>query len=87
MRARRNRLVRTMAQIEACEMSLSERFLRGATTVPGLRVYGVTDIENLARRTPTFAVSLEGYTPAQVAQKLGEQGIFGGTGITMPSPL
>ncbi|MBE2225676.1 MAG: aminotransferase class V-fold PLP-dependent enzyme, partial [Anaerolineae bacterium] len=27
-------------------------------------------------RTPTFAVSLAGYTPAAVAAKLGEQGIF-----------
>lgn len=73
---RRQRLVQAMAQIKAYEMSLSERFLQGATKVPGLHVYGITDIENLEQRTPTFAVSLDGYTPAQVAEKLGEQGIF-----------
>lgn len=74
--SRRQRLVQAMARIKEYEMSLSERFLQGATKVPGLHVYGITDIESLEHRTPTFAVSLEGYTPAQVAQKLGEQGIF-----------
>jgi selenocysteine lyase/cysteine desulfurase len=44
--------------------------------VPGLKVYGITDVEQLEERTPTFAVSLAGYTPAEVAAKLGEQGIF-----------
>ncbi len=74
--SRRERLVRAMERIKEYEMGLSERFLRGATDVPGLRVYGITDIESLAQRTPTFAVSLAGYTPEEVATRLGEQGIF-----------
>jgi selenocysteine lyase/cysteine desulfurase len=65
-----------MNRIQLYEMAISERFLRGATAVPGLRVYGVTDIERLAERTPTFAVSLTGYTPGELAARLGEQGIF-----------
>ena len=65
-----------MDRIKTYEMSLSDHFLRGATAVSGLKVYGITDIERLAERTPTFAVSLAGFTPAQVAEKLGEQGIF-----------
>lgn len=73
---RRQRLVRAMARIKAYEMGLSEQFLRGATAVAGLKVYGITDVERLAERTPTFAVSLAGLTPAQVAEKLGAQGIF-----------
>ncbi|MCA9968717.1 MAG: cysteine desulfurase-like protein [Anaerolineales bacterium] len=73
---RRARLVRGMARIKAYEMALSEHFLRGATQVPGLHVYGITDVERLAHRTPTFAVSLDGHTPEQVAARLGEQGIF-----------
>lgn len=74
--SRRERLVQAMARIKEYEMGLSERFLRGATAVPGLKVYGITDIESLAQRTPTFAVSLAGYTPEEVATRLGEQGIF-----------
>ncbi len=73
---RREQLTRAMKQIKAYEESISEHFLRGATQVPGLRVYGITDIEDLNHRTPTFAVSLAGYTPEEVAEKLGEQGIF-----------
>jgi selenocysteine lyase/cysteine desulfurase len=73
---RRERLERGFARIKAYEMGLSQRFLEGATRVPGLRVYGITDVERLDERAPTFAVSLDGYTPAEVAQRLGEQGIF-----------
>ncbi len=73
---RRERLVRAMTSTSRYEMQLSERFLRGATRVPGLHVYGVTNIEDLDHRAPTFAVSLDGYTPEEVATALGEQGIF-----------
>ncbi|MDX1415458.1 MAG: cysteine desulfurase-like protein [Candidatus Promineifilaceae bacterium] len=73
---RRRQIASAMAQIKQYEIGISERFLRGAAEVPGLRVYGITDIENLAQRTPTFAVSLEGYTPAEVATHFGEQGLF-----------
>lgn len=73
---RRSQIVEAMARIKRYEMSLSERFLVGAVHVPGLRVYGITDIENLEARTPTFAVSLSGYTPQEVATYLGERGIF-----------
>lgn len=73
---RRERLTRAMKAIKQHEAVLSEQFLRRATGVPGLRVYGITDIENLDARTPTFAVSLAGHSPEDVATYLGEQGIF-----------
>ncbi|MCL4262820.1 MAG: cysteine desulfurase-like protein [Anaerolineae bacterium] len=74
--SRRERLVWAMTQIKEYEMSLSYHFLEGAAKIPGLRVYGITDVENLVQRTPTFAVSLTGHTPETVATRLGEQGIF-----------
>lgn len=74
--SRRERLGRAMQRIKTYEMSLSQRFLVGATQVAGLRVYGLTDVERLAERTPTFAVSLEGMPAKVVATRLGEQGIF-----------
>lgn len=73
---RRRDLRRAMGLIGRHEREISRRFLAGATTVPGLRVYGLTDPERLDERTPTFAVSLEGYTPDEVAEALGRQGIF-----------
>lgn len=73
---RRLRLKRAMAAIKRYEAGLSQHFLARATSVPGLRVYGITDPERLDERAPTFAVSLAGYTPRQVAEYLGRQGIF-----------
>ncbi len=73
---RRERLVQAMQRTKAYEMSLSERFLQGAARVPGLHVFGITDVERLDERTPTFAVSLDGISPEVVATRLGEQGIF-----------
>lgn len=73
---RRRQLKAAMQRIKEYEKTLSLRFLQGATRVSGLRVYGVTDIERLDERTPTFAVSLEGHTPAEVADYLGRRGIF-----------
>jgi cysteine desulfurase family protein (TIGR01976 family) len=65
-----------MEVIKAYEEELSLFFLNGAATIPGLKVYGITDIEMLGERTPTFAVSLEGFKARQVAKALGDQGIF-----------
>ena len=73
---RRERLVRGLQAIKAHEAALSEHFLRGAATVPGLRVYGITDIESLGQRTPTFAIELAGRAPDEVAAWLGERGFF-----------
>jgi cysteine desulfurase family protein (TIGR01976 family) len=72
----RQRLAGAMAAIQAYERQLSERFLQGATNVDGLRVYGLTDVERLDERTPTFAASLDGYHADEVAAALGAEGIF-----------
>lgn len=73
---RRERLVQAMEKIKAYEMGLSDYFLNEATKVSGLRVFGITDVERLEQRTPTFAVSLEGHTPEAVARYLGEQDVY-----------
>jgi selenocysteine lyase/cysteine desulfurase len=65
-----------MGAIKAYEQGLSERFLRGAAQIPGLQVFGITDIENLENRAPTFAVRLNGYSCEDVATRLGKKGIF-----------
>lgn len=74
--SRRERVVKAMASVKAYEEQMSEHFLTAATAVSGLKVYGITDIERVGERTPTFAVSLAGFAPAEVAARLGERGIF-----------
>jgi selenocysteine lyase/cysteine desulfurase len=74
--SRRERIVLAMGLSREYEMALSERFLRGATAVPGLQVYGITDIERLDERAPTFAVRLAGWTPQVMQERLAAEGIF-----------
>ena len=62
--------------IKMYERGLSLRFLEGAGSVPGLRVYGITDPERVDERTPTFGVTLEGWSPRQLAEQLGGEGMF-----------
>jgi selenocysteine lyase/cysteine desulfurase len=73
---RRYRLEEAMRAIKEYEESLGFRFLQQAATVPGLRVYGITDVEQLGERAPTFAVSLDGFSPRNLAERLADRGIF-----------
>lgn len=72
----RERIVSGMSRIKSHEAALSLHFLQRATEVNGLRVAGLTDIERIDERTPTFAVSLDGYSAKALATELGAQGIF-----------
>jgi len=74
--SRRGQIESAMTAIRAHGEGLAQRFLEGADQVPGLKVYGISDCERLTERTPTFALSLEGHSAAEVAGWLGEQGIF-----------
>jgi len=71
---RRAKLVSAMGEVVAHENSLAERFLARASEMSNVAVYGITD--DVSARTPTFAVSVDGSVPQQVARALGEQGIY-----------
>jgi cysteine desulfurase family protein (TIGR01976 family) len=73
---RRSALISAFQIIQAYERTLAERLLRGLLAIPGLKVYGITDLQKLANRTPTFAVRVDGHTPLELATKLGDRGFF-----------
>jgi cysteine desulfurase family protein (TIGR01976 family) len=73
---RRSALISAFQIIQAYERTLAERMLRGLLAIPGLKVYGITDLQKLANRTPTFAVRVDGHTPLELATKLGDRGFF-----------
>ena len=62
--------------IQQYERSLSEHLIAGLLKIPGLSFYGIREPERYARRTPTVAIRIAGFTPRQLAERLGEQGIF-----------
>jgi cysteine desulfurase family protein (TIGR01976 family) len=74
--SRRARLSAGMRAIEAYERELSARVLVGLAAVPGLTVHGHADRARVAERTPTFAVTLAGWTPRGLAQTLAAAGIY-----------
>ena len=73
---RRLHLKTAMAAICAYERPLAERLVSGLASIPGTTVYGITDPACFDQRVPTVAFTLEGYTPRQVAERLGQAGIF-----------
>lgn len=64
-----------MAAIRAYEMPLFERLLDGLESIPGTRVWGITDRARMGERTPTAAVTFAGHTPREVSTALGDRGI------------
>ena len=73
---RRGAILAAMRAIQAYERTLAERLIAGLLEIPGLTFYGITEPQRFGQRTPTVAVRLAGHTPRQLAERLGERGIF-----------
>ena len=61
-----------MDPIVAHEHELSRRFLDGIAALGHVTLHGTSEVSD---RTPTFAVTVDGWTPAAVAESLAVQGI------------
>ena len=72
----RGELVAAMRAIGHHERPLADRMLAGLAAIRGVRVWGIADPARLAERTPTFAITLAGTSPADAAAALGRTGIF-----------
>lgn len=73
--SRRERLLAGMRAIEAYERELSLLLLDGLAAVPGLTLHGLADPARVAERTPTFALTLDGWSPRAVTEALAARGI------------
>jgi len=67
---------RGMSAIRAYEFELSRALIEAVQSVPGTHIYGVTDPRRLEERVPTVSFTLEGHSPAEVAEKLGDEGFY-----------
>jgi cysteine desulfurase family protein (TIGR01976 family) len=67
---------RAMTAIAAYESELSRQLLTGLSGIRGLRLYGLTSPEEVGQRVPTFGFTLSGRANLEVAERLGERGIF-----------
>jgi cysteine desulfurase family protein (TIGR01976 family) len=58
------------------EQKMTAKMIAGLQTIPGLKLYGITDPQQFNRRCATFGVRIEGHTPLELATKLGQRGFF-----------
>jgi cysteine desulfurase family protein (TIGR01976 family) len=70
---RRERIVSAYENINVHETVLANRFLDGIELLPNVTLFGRTSAEG---RTATFAVDVDGVSPARVAKTLGDEGCF-----------
>ncbi len=75
-RGRRRLLKQAMILLAAREGLLFAELIAGLQEIDGVRIYGITDPSRIAERCPTLAFTMSNSTPAQVAEYLGDQGIF-----------
>jgi cysteine desulfurase family protein (TIGR01976 family) len=73
---RRLELKKAMTAIRAYEFELGRALLSALEAVPGLRIYGLTDVRRLEDRVDTFSFRLKDMHPRAVAEKLAQQGIY-----------
>lgn len=74
--SRSAKLDRVFRQISGYERSLSEALLRGLAEIPGIRLWGITNLKELDRRVPTVSFTLKGRTPREVAEWLATRGLY-----------
>lgn len=71
-----DRLNLAMTRIQDDEAELTRTLIERLAAIPGLRVYGITDVARQADRLPTVSFTIEGHHPRDVAEHLGRQGIY-----------
>jgi len=70
------RLKQAMSAIRAYEFEISRAVLGVLEEIPAARLYGLDDVRRLEERVPTFAFTLKGWSPRQVAEELARQNIY-----------
>jgi cysteine desulfurase family protein (TIGR01976 family) len=73
---RRARIIEGLELLKAYEMVLGEHLLETLETVPGIQIYGLTDIDRLEERVPTVSFTIKGKSPADIAAYLSENGVY-----------
>jgi len=74
--SRRAALLAAYKAIRQHERELMERLISGLLAIPGLKLYGIRDPKRFDQRCPTIAARINGWTPLQLATRLGQRGFF-----------
>jgi len=75
-RGRRLQLKKGMSAMQANESALSKALIQIVQSIPGTRIYGITDLDRLNERVPTVSFTLEGKDPERLADAFGKRNIY-----------
>jgi cysteine desulfurase family protein (TIGR01976 family) len=75
-RSRREALAAAYRATHQYETALLSRLIAGLQTIPGMRIFGITDAKRFDQRCSTLSFRLGERNPTEVAAFLGERGIF-----------
>lgn len=74
------KLDRVFGRIKEYERSLSELFLNGVKAIGALTLYGIHDVQQISHRVPTFSMTHNSRSNADLAAALAMQGVFAWAG-------
>jgi len=75
-KTRREALASAYRTTGAYETRLIWRLIDGLQSIPGVRIYGITDPQRAAERCSTLSLRIGNHHPTAIATYLGERGIF-----------
>ena len=73
---RRLEYKKAMSAMRAYENELSKALIGIIESVPGTRIYGVTDLDRLEERVPTVSFTVESKDPEKLAEAIGNEGFY-----------
>jgi selenocysteine lyase/cysteine desulfurase len=73
---RRQALLAGYQRIAAYERPLCRRLIAGLAELPGVTIRGISNLDRLEQRVPTVSITHRRYPSRELAEKLGERGIF-----------
>jgi cysteine desulfurase family protein (TIGR01976 family) len=74
--SRREAIVAAHSAIHQHERAMLTEMIAGLLKIPGLKLYGITDPSRFEDRCATLAVRIDGFTPLELATRLGDRGFF-----------
>src|SRR5882762_5400088 len=76
VKSRREALQAAYRATHPYETGLLTRLIEGLQTIPGIRIFGITDEKRFDERCATLSFRLGDHHPTKIAAFLGERGIF-----------
>lgn len=74
--SRRARIAAGVAAMNAHDHAMTSRLIKGLQALPGIRIYGITDMAAMDRRVPTISFRAEAASPAEITQFMADNGVY-----------